>query len=201
MIIIIFTLVIVIVLISNQSKYDPKIKFVSYNFNYEPTNLMVVAHPDDELLWGYCHLLNNPSSWKVICLSNVTNKTRSKEFINVMTHLNIKNYEIWNNEDGVHLYKLNTQCKNDILSDIKKNKYTKVITHNNYGEYGNIQHIGINHALCDLQHKHNFVLEFFQPVKWKSMSTKNELLKTYSSQSFIIHLLHYIHPFYNVIIK
>ena len=45
-------------------------------------NIMIVAHPDDETIWGGGHLLKD--KYLVICLTNGNNKTREKEFNEVM---------------------------------------------------------------------------------------------------------------------
>lgn len=45
-------------------------------------SVMFVAHPDDETIWGGSHLLKK--HYLVVCLTNGNNKTRKKEFMNVM---------------------------------------------------------------------------------------------------------------------
>ena len=41
-------------------------------------NLMIVAHPDDEFIWGGAHLLTD--RWLVVVLTNAGNETRKPEF-------------------------------------------------------------------------------------------------------------------------
>ena len=43
---------------------------------------MIVAHPDDETIWGGMHLIKD--KYLVICLTNGDNKTRAKEFNDVI---------------------------------------------------------------------------------------------------------------------
>lgn len=45
-------------------------------------NVMIVAHPDDETLWGGEQLLKE--NYLVICITNGDNKIRKKEFEKVM---------------------------------------------------------------------------------------------------------------------
>lgn len=45
-------------------------------------SLMVVAHPDDETIWGGEHLLKG--KYVVVCITNGNNRTRRKEFAAVM---------------------------------------------------------------------------------------------------------------------
>lgn len=44
--------------------------------------LMIVAHPDDETIWGGNHLLKG--HYLVVCLTNGNNPTRRKEFMKIM---------------------------------------------------------------------------------------------------------------------
>lgn len=48
----------------------------------EPESLMIVAHPDDETIWGGSHLING--NYTVLCITNGNNKKRKKEFMNVI---------------------------------------------------------------------------------------------------------------------
>ena len=41
--------------------------------------IMIISHPDDEILWGLDSLLNE-NSWKVICITNGDNKIRKFRF-------------------------------------------------------------------------------------------------------------------------
>ena len=42
------------------------------------THLMIVAHPDDETLWGGAHIADG--GYLVVCITNGYNATRSAEF-------------------------------------------------------------------------------------------------------------------------
>ena len=46
------------------------------------THLMIVAHPDDETLWGGAHIADG--GYLVVCITNGNNPTRSAEFQSVM---------------------------------------------------------------------------------------------------------------------
>ena len=47
-------------------------------------NLMIVAHPDDELVFGGAELIKYGILYKVVCISYKNNKIRAKEFENVI---------------------------------------------------------------------------------------------------------------------
>ena len=42
--------------------------------------IMIVAHPDDEALFGGAELLTHPTEYKVIAVDEYHNKIRRKEF-------------------------------------------------------------------------------------------------------------------------
>ena len=48
----------------------------------ESESLMIVAHPDDETIWGGSHLING--NYTVLCITNGNNKKRKKEFMNII---------------------------------------------------------------------------------------------------------------------
>ena len=76
---------------------------ITYDYNYKPykidkdfnkldlknyDNLMIVAHPKDELLWGGAHLIED--NYLVVCITCGTDKNRVNEFIKVMKKTNDK---------------------------------------------------------------------------------------------------------------
>ncbi|GMA61318.1 PIG-L family deacetylase [Alicyclobacillus fastidiosus] len=100
--------------------------------------LMVVAHPDDEIIFGRAHLLKQ-KNWKVVCVTNGYNKTRAKEFAKVMKRIGAE-YEIWNYKD-TYSYRFNRGgLKRDLQKLVRRNRFKKVVTHGVQGEYGHPQH-------------------------------------------------------------
>ena len=104
--------------------------------------LMIVAHPDDETLWGGMHLLDG--GYFVVCVTNSSNSVRSEEFYSVLNK---------SGNDGIILSYPDKVCgKRDnwenirdyIESDIERiigsKKWDMIITHNPDGEYGHIHH-------------------------------------------------------------
>ena len=45
-------------------------KKIKKEYNYTPSKLMVVAHPDDETIFGGAQLLTEPNTWQVIVITN-----------------------------------------------------------------------------------------------------------------------------------
>ena len=108
----------------------------------EPESLMIVAHPDDETIWGGSHLING--NYTVLCITNGNNKKRKKEFMKVMEKTHSKGI-ILSFPDKTKGKRDNWKsCKKDIQREIKKEidskDWGKIVTHNPDGEYGHIHH-------------------------------------------------------------
>ena len=173
--------------------------------NIAATNLMVVAHPDDETIFGFSELYSanklDALKWKVVCVSPReirTGTNRSSDFAQAMKFYGVTDYEIWDFPTDLHfghalqgvefpvdfLDELDTK----IQSLLNKKKWTKVVTHNPLGEYGHIAHRHIFDAVkkhCD---------EFYvfcktpAPLPDKQMKQKYQALEHYSSETIIDNL-------------
>lgn len=109
--------------------------------NYD--NLMIVAHPDDDTLWGGASLIEE--NYLVVCITNGYNTTRRDEFLNVMNQTNdiglILDYpdKIFGKRSDWGF------CKDAIYDDISAiisyKDWNQIVTHNEKGEYGHIHHI------------------------------------------------------------
>lgn len=105
--------------------------------------LMIVAHPDDESLWGGGHLLDK--GYFVVCLTNGNNTVRRSEFYAALKEYGCQGIMFsypdlergkrsdWSNYSDIIAKDLNvllTYKRWDIM----------IATHNPKGEYGHIQH-------------------------------------------------------------
>ena len=116
-------------------------------------NLMIVAHPDDEVLWGGGHLMTQ--DYLVVCMTNGKNKQRAEEFSKVMEESGNK-YLMLDYPDKVAGRRDNWESvKEQMISDlellINYKDWDIIVTHNQNGEYGHIQH----------QEVHSFVTEIY----------------------------------------
>jgi len=107
---------------------------------------MVVAHPDDESLFGCVQLLKY--DYKVVCVTNGDNRVRRKEFETVMNITNSE-YEIWSYCDSYHVPFDTVRLRRD-LRQLVDRQWDKIVTHNNYGEYGHPHHIQVNSIMSEL---------------------------------------------------
>jgi len=104
--------------------------------------LMIVAHGDDELLWGGAHLIAD--HYYVVCITGKSNLTRAKEFENSMRETGSA-YIMFDYPDRKG-GKINNweEEKPQIAADIKNiidlKPWDLIVTHNPNGEYGHKQH-------------------------------------------------------------
>ena len=85
-------------------------------FKYKAKKLMVVAHPDDETIFGGAQLIKEPKTWKVLVITNglgggEDNKQRQKNLDKAMS-ITETNYEIWDHVDRYN-HGLSSKMKKD----------------------------------------------------------------------------------------
>lgn len=108
----------------------------------ESTNLMIVAHPDDETLWGGGHLAEG--GYFIVCLTNANNAKRRAEYEAVLKETG--NQGIFLNypdqPGGVRSdwSTVKSQMLGDLNLLITYKNWGLVVTHNPTGEYGHIHH-------------------------------------------------------------
>lgn len=122
------------------------------NLNLDSINkVMIVAHPDDETLWGGSHLIDD--EYLVVCLTHGWNKTRSADFKKVMSKTNDKsiilsypdvvNYHVNNGKwtyDTDYLTTCTEGISKDIATILSYKNWDEVATHNPDGEYKKFCH-------------------------------------------------------------
>ncbi|WP_124101187.1 PIG-L family deacetylase [Ruminococcus sp. Marseille-P6503] len=191
---------------------DEKIKAADVN---NASKLMIVAHPDDELLWGGGHLMEG--GYMVLCITDGKDRVRSEEFYRVMKESG--------NEGIILEYPDKVRGKRDdwsrvrggIVSDIERvmkyKDWELIVTHNKNGEYGHIHH----------QMLHSFVTQVYNddeidsrlycfgkyfkrsklkdaestltPITAQQLTYKEELEKLYKSQSETIKKLSHMNEY------
>ena len=107
--------------------------------------LLIVAHPDDEVLWGGMNLLTQPG-WFVVCASHVSDPVRSREFYKTMSFCNVTRYVMYDvkeeytddeEESDAMFYGSHFEVG---LRELAKHPWKLVLTHNSVGEYGHEHH-------------------------------------------------------------
>ena len=103
-------------------------------------NLMVVAHPDDEIIFGGNVVLNN-NFLVIYC----TNDFKRIEIIRELSKDYNFNAIILSHIDCPHKDMIfDNELIAFLLDHIQHNKYNMIVTHNKHGEYGHIQHVLIH---------------------------------------------------------
>lgn len=168
--------------------------------------LMIVAHPDDETIWGGKHLLDG--HYFVVCLTNGDNQVRKTEFMNVIQATNNQGL-ILDYPDKTNGKRDNWQkVKEDIIKDIhyilEKKDWEMIVTHNPEGEYGHIHHQMTSAIVTQQDNIDKDKLIYFgkyykkknkpadlQQISFTDLDKKLELTKIYQSQNKVMdHLGH-----------
>lgn len=176
--------------------------------------LMIVAHPDDETIWGGEHLLRD--SYVVVCLTNGDHEIRRNEFMQVMKASG--NYGIILNYPDKRNGRRDdwSDCRQQILKQLKmiidSNQWEIVVTHNPEGEYGHIHHKMTNQMVTSLMVQSNQLENLFYFDRYKKKNElskkekrmeekwflkKQELCQLYGSQAKVIERLSHQFPYEN----
>lgn len=203
--------------------------YFNYNYNIEPISqktieeikkssadkLMIVAHPDDETLWGGAHL--NDKNYYVVCITNGNNETRKKEFENVLEETGNKGV-IMSYPDKVggkrdDWSKVYDKIKTDINKIIDSKNWSLIVTHNPNGEYGHVHHIMTNEIVTDICKAEDIVDNMFYFGTYYKKSTlskmtdevtriddnlvkfKEKILTCYKSQEGVVESLGHMIPY------
>lgn len=99
---------------------------------------MIVAHPDDETLFGAGIVIRNPGDWTIYCCTiPAADPIRAVKFHDACRVLGAT---------GV-VYPHTEPCINSTitwLNEIDLSAYDHIVTHNSFGEYGHLQHKDVN---------------------------------------------------------
>lgn len=183
-------------------------------------SLMVVAHPDDETIWGGAHLLEG--RYVVVCITNGNNRTRRKEFQSVMNEtgsvglmLSFPDKTHGKRDDWTSCQK---QIRQTIDTIVSRKDWSVIATHNPKGEYGHIHHQMTSAATTDAVRKQDLddrLYYFGTYVKEKNMNKekyqsyltdeltgevftqKLSLTKSYASQGKVMDHLGHMLPYEN----
>ena len=147
------------------------------NINTDAKKLMIVAHPDDETLWGSHALYRD--KYMVVCVTCGERHDRVIEFKEVMSHTK-DDYMMLGFPDLVNGEKSNWKNEHDeINKEIKEIINSKdweiIVTHNPDGEYGHIHHKMLSQMVTD---NSNFdILYYFGRFYFHEIPNESDLYK------------------------
>ena len=147
----------------------------------EASTILVVAHPDDEILW-FSSILTKIDAI-IICFGNQKNdpdmSARRLAAINQIPLPNVIYLRLteagqpkeidWNNSTQENLLFHNQETKTQFLLNDKTlldqlspllNKATNIYTHNPWGEYGHHEHIQVHAVVKKLQRAFHYTIHF-----------------------------------------
>ena len=163
--------------------------------------LMIVAHPDDEALFGGAELLSHPKEYKVVVVDEYHSEVRREEFISSMKFIGIEEYEHWTGYKGGEDYH-REKLIYELLRVLREKEYTKIVTHNRKGEYGHPRHRALyeilNHLRPEILWQFDKGKGTQERLSEEIISVKRNLLKVYKSQREV---LDWFSPWYEKITK
>ncbi len=145
--------------------------------------LMVLAHCDDEVIFGWPILQNyRADEIEILICSNIAD--RAKYLYRLCENLKIKCSHI----EQPSFYRQNTRngqlqkTLGNIKTTIDSKKFDVIYTHNSWGEYGHIDHI-LLHQLIKLNYKKVLSSDVFIPNMW---TPYNKIIKPFHYDQPII---------------
>lgn len=138
----------------NKNRESILKKLDSLNINSNK-KLMIVAHPDDDIIWGGSHLIDD--DYLVVCITCGTNQTRVEEFKKVMAETNddyiMLDYPDRTNGKRDNWNSVYDSITNSLDTIINYKDWDTIVTHNPDGEYGHIQHKMTSKIVTSLANK------------------------------------------------
>ena len=116
---------------------------------------VIVAHPDDEILWcGGTILMNPESNWFIACLCRKSDPDRAPRFKKVLKTLNAEG-RMGDLDDRPEQKDLSMKTVKELLLELMpKKNFDLIITHNPSGEYTrHKRHEEISRAVIELWYK------------------------------------------------
>lgn len=196
----------------NESiKVDKRIEIIDLT---NVDNLMIVAHPDDDYIWGGSHLIDD--DYLVVCITCGVKRVRALEFKKAMDKTDDK-YIMLGYPDKTNGKRDNWDLVyDDITKDLKKiieyKNWNIIVTHNPDGEYGHIHHKMTSNIVTSLTgdnlyyfgryYKKNDIPSDLVKISDENMEIKkNELIPIYASQKSTMKVLGHMFDYENWVSK
>ena len=157
---------------------DNHLKNILKKQNINTRKIMIVAHPDDEMLWGGSHLIKD--EYLVVCVTCGDDELREKEFEKVMKKVKCP-YLSLAYPDRNDWVDYNKSIKKDLKTILKYKKFNYIVTHNPVGEYGHNQHIMVSNYVTELVKDKSKLYYFNHYYTQEELNNLNSLPKTITS--------------------
>ena len=148
---------------------------------------MVVAHPDDESIFGGAQLLDG-SRWDVICVTGASKASRTRELECAAKRAGVHQLICLAHHDSLNHPLDPTQLSDELSALVSNRHYEQVVTHNPDGEYFHPQHQAVSKAVLRLFPESTYVFcHSDTPLPASVLDAKENLLDAYPSQGGVIH--------------
>lgn len=159
--------------------------------------LIVVAHPDDEVLWFYAGIesLQQNNKLEILCLTHTENSVRGRELISFGSLYQIRIIFANLNDSGIN--RLLVDLAPAINSILNKTKYDLAITHPPHGgEKPHPHHIQAHFTLKELCRKLNVKFAFFSEYSLQCQVILGNVCQfSVKNKKFIFHRIKYSYYF------
>lgn len=155
----ILLVILVIITISINFKKEENLNLRNFEVDLSNVdNIMIVAHPDDEMIFGGSHLIDD--NYLVVCITCGAVKNRVYEFQKVMDETNDKyimlDYPDKTNGERDNWDTVYDDITKDIEKILKMKEWKTIVTHNEKGEYGHIHH-KMTHNIVQSIYENNYL--------------------------------------------
>ncbi|PJE51188.1 MAG: hypothetical protein COV29_02855 [Candidatus Yanofskybacteria bacterium CG10_big_fil_rev_8_21_14_0_10_36_16] len=114
--------------------------------------LVIVAHPDDELIWMGGTILKYPEiNWTIFTLCRSDDPDRAPKYEKVCRYYGAKGMISDLEDEGImNIRQSVPEIEKRIIKYVPNKTYQWLFTHNVNGEYGHIRHKGVHKAVKNL---------------------------------------------------
>ncbi|MBR3281790.1 MAG: PIG-L family deacetylase [Ruminococcus sp.] len=177
--------------------------------------LMIVAHPDDEVIWGGGHLMEG--GYFIVVLTNGKNAVRKCEFDKVLKASGNKGIILSYPDKAFGKKDEWKKSKKEIKKDISRimgyKDWDMIVTHNKDGEYGHIHHQMTHRFVTDIYNdkspdcnlyffgkyytksKIGDVADSLPRISEEQLKYKENLEEIYKSQDYVVDMFCQMNPF------
>jgi len=154
--------------------------------------LVLVAHPDDEVIWmGGTIMRYDDVEWTVVSLCRNGDKDREPKFRRVCDKLGVRGVmDDVEDDDKMSLEESVAIFKKAILKNTKNKLFDICFTHNKNGEYGHARHKGVYLAVKELIGAGIFPVKEVFYFDYKKLDRKILPMVPESNCSHILELTH-----------